>query len=212
MHTNLFKILCFSCQGKSRDVVYQCTCLFLWLIFAQHGLFEIQLTVYSALSRLTDLGIYDITRCGIWLLKIFHIQYIHFQRELRKVTSPKWHLSFFVQYSYMYTFAYFTFIHWDHKSVTIMCFMNTWTRVSPLLVNIKLKRLDNDHTTKTVYGSELASLTDTVASLYTKQKVKHSVRKSIPNEGMLLWHWIILKYVWFGLSKEMFGDQYLINT
>ena len=44
---------------------------------------------------------------------------------------------------------------------------------------------DLDHTTKTVYGSELASLTDTVASLYTKQKVKHSVRKSIPNKGML---------------------------
>ena len=98
MHTNLFNILWFSCQGKSRDVVYQCICLFLWLIFAQHGLFEIQLTVYSALSRLTDLGIYDISRCGIWLLTIFHITYIHFQRELRKVTSPKWYLSFFVQY------------------------------------------------------------------------------------------------------------------
>ena len=98
MHTNLFKILCFSCQGKSRDIVYLRICLFLWLIFAQHGLFEIQLTVYSALSRLTDLGIHDITRCGIWLLTIFHIPYIYFQRELRKVTSPKWYLSFFVQY------------------------------------------------------------------------------------------------------------------
>ena len=85
MHTNSLKIFCFSCQGKSRDIVYQRICLFLWLIFAQHGLFEIQLTVYSALSRLTDLGIYDITRCGIWLLTIFHIPYIHFQRELRKV-------------------------------------------------------------------------------------------------------------------------------
>ena len=41
------------------------------------------------------------------------------------------------------------------------------------------------HTYKTVYGSELASLMDTVASLYTKQKVKHSVRKSIPKKGML---------------------------
>ena len=90
---------CFSFQGKSRDIVFQRICLFLWLIFAQHGLFEIQLTVYSALSRLTDLGIYDITRCGIWLLTIFHIPYIHFQRELRKVTSPKWYLSFFVQYT-----------------------------------------------------------------------------------------------------------------
>ena len=68
---------------------------FLWLIFAHHGLFEIQLTVYSALSRLTDLGIYDITRRGIWLFTIFHIPYIPFQRELRKVTSPKWYLSFF---------------------------------------------------------------------------------------------------------------------
>ena len=71
---------------------------FLWLMFAQHGLFEIQLTVYSVLSRLTDLGINDITRCGIWLLTIFHIPYILFQRELRKVTTPKWYLSFFVQY------------------------------------------------------------------------------------------------------------------
>ena len=86
-------------QGKSRDIVYQRICLFLWSIFTQHGLFEIQLTVYSALSHLTDLGIYDITRGGIWLLTIFHIPYIHFQRELRKVTSPKWYLSFFVQYS-----------------------------------------------------------------------------------------------------------------
>ena len=86
MHTNLFKILCFSCQGKSRDIVYQSICLFLWLIFAQHGRFEIQLTVYSALSRLTNFRIYDITQCGIWLLTIFHIRYIHFQRELRKVT------------------------------------------------------------------------------------------------------------------------------
>ena len=65
LHMNLFKILCFSCQEKSRDIVYQRICLLLWLIFTQHGLFEIQLTVYSALSRLTDFGIYDITRCGI---------------------------------------------------------------------------------------------------------------------------------------------------
>ena len=35
----------------------------------------------------------------------------------------------------------------------------------------------NYHTTKTVFGSDLASLTDTVASLYTKEKVKQSVRK-----------------------------------
>ena len=101
MHTDLFKILCFSCHGKSRDIIYQRICLYLLLIFVQHGLFEIQLTVYWALSRLTDLGIYDITRCGIWLLTIFHIPSIHFQRELREVTSPKWYLSFFVQYIYM---------------------------------------------------------------------------------------------------------------
>ena len=43
-----------------------------------------------------------------------------------------------------------------------------------------------NHTIKTVYGPVLASLTGTVASPYTKQKVKHSVRKSIPNKGMLL--------------------------
>ena len=89
MHTNLSQILCFSCQGKSRDIVYQRIRLLLWLIVAQHGLSEIQLTVNSALSRLTDLGIYDIIQCGIWLLTIFHIPYIHFQRELGKVTSPK---------------------------------------------------------------------------------------------------------------------------
>ena len=42
----------------------------------------------------------------------------------------------------------------------------------------------NYHTNKTMYGSDLASLTDTVASLYTNEKVKHSVRKSIPNKVM----------------------------
>ena len=35
---------------------------------------------------------YYITRCGIWLLTILHILYIHFQRELRKVASPKVYL------------------------------------------------------------------------------------------------------------------------
>ena len=60
-----FCILCFSCQGKSRDIVYQVTCLLSWLIFAEPGLFEIQLTAYSARSRLTDHGIYYIIRCGI---------------------------------------------------------------------------------------------------------------------------------------------------
>ena len=102
IHTHLFKILCFSYQGKSRDIVYQCIGLFFWLIFAQHGLFVIQLTVFSALSLLTDLGIYYITRCRIWLLTIFHIPYVHFQRQLRKVTSPKLYLSFFVQYTNVY--------------------------------------------------------------------------------------------------------------
>ena len=68
------------------------------------------------------------------------------------------------------------------------------------------------HTTKTVYGSDLASLTDTVASLYTKQKVKHSFSKSIPNKAILLWHEMIVICVWFWLFKETFGNQYLINT
>ena len=100
-NTNLFNILWFSCQGKSRDIVNQRTCRILWLIFAQHGLFGILLTVYSALSRLTDHGIYYIIRCGIWLLTVFHIPYIYFQRKLRKVIQPQWYLSFFVQYSRM---------------------------------------------------------------------------------------------------------------
>ena len=39
MHTNLFNILCFSCQGKSRDIVYQRTCLFSGFLLAKHGLF-----------------------------------------------------------------------------------------------------------------------------------------------------------------------------
>ena len=102
MHTNLLKILCFSCHGKSRDIVYQRKCLILCLIFAQYIPFEMhdQLIVYSALSRLTDLGIYDISRCGIWLITFFYILYIHFQRELRKATSPKWYLSYFCSVYY----------------------------------------------------------------------------------------------------------------
>ena len=94
MNTTLFNILWFSFQETSRDIVYQRSCLFSWLIFVQHGLYGIILTFYSALSRLTDHGIYYITRCRIWLLTIFHISFIHFQRELRKVTPPKWYLSF----------------------------------------------------------------------------------------------------------------------
>ena len=94
IHTNLFNILWFSSQGKSRNIVYQRTWWFSWLIFVQHGLFGILLTVYSALSCLTDHGIYYITRCRIWLLTIFHIPYIHFQRELRKIIPPKLYLSF----------------------------------------------------------------------------------------------------------------------
>ena len=41
---------------------------------------------------------------------------------------------------YMYMFVYFTFIHWDHKIVTIMCFMNTWTRVSPQSLIWKIEK------------------------------------------------------------------------
>ena len=104
MNTNLFNILWFSWQGKSRDIIYQRPCLFSLLIFVQHGLFGILLTVYSTLSRLTDHGIYYITRCGICLLTMFHIPYVHFQRELRKVTPPKLYLSFFfVQYIHIHT-------------------------------------------------------------------------------------------------------------
>ena len=73
MHTNLFKILCFSYQGESRDIVYQRICLFLWLIFAQHGLLEIQLTVYSALSRLTDLG--NVWHNLMWNMAVNNISY-----------------------------------------------------------------------------------------------------------------------------------------
>ena len=53
MNTTLFNILWFSCQGTSRDIVYQRSCWFSWLIFVQHGLYGILLTLYSALSRLT---------------------------------------------------------------------------------------------------------------------------------------------------------------
>ena len=51
MNTNLFNILSFSCQGQSKDIIYQRTCWFLWLIFAQDGFFGILLTVSSTLSR-----------------------------------------------------------------------------------------------------------------------------------------------------------------
>ena len=98
INTNFFNILGFSCQEKSRDIVYQRTGLFPWSIFVENGLFGIILTVFSALSRLTDHDIYYITRCRIWLLTIFHIPYIHFQRELRKVTPPKLYLSFLYNY------------------------------------------------------------------------------------------------------------------
>ena len=58
-------------------------------------------------------------------------------------------------------------------------------RLSICYIQIKVVKYQ---TTKTAPGSDLASLTDTVASLYTKQKVKHSVRKGIKNNAMLLWH------------------------
>ena len=83
----------FFCHWQSRDIVYQCTCLLSWLTLALHGLFGIQLTVYSALSHLTDYGLYYITRFGISLLTIFHIPCTHFQREQRKVLSAKLYLS-----------------------------------------------------------------------------------------------------------------------
>ena len=46
----------------------------------------------------------------------------------------------------MYSFVYFR----DHKSVTIMYFTNTWTRVISSLSYIELKRLDNDIKTKSI--------------------------------------------------------------
>ena len=141
MLMNLLKILCFSCQGKSGDIVYQRICLFLLLIFAQHGLFENQLTFYSALSRLTDLGIYDITRCGIWLLTIFHIPYIHFQRELRKVTSPKWYLSFlFSIYSFISLSMFICFkfsFRLAHFSWLFMPFKKNYTLFCSILISIR---------------------------------------------------------------------------
>ena len=129
MKRNLFNFLWFSCQGKSRDMVYQRTCWSSWLISVQHGFYGIRLTTYSALSRLTDHRIYYITRCGIWLLIIFHIPYIHFQRELRKVTPPKLYLSFFVQYIYACLLIAFTLItnnnQWTigHIIVTVIVFL-----------------------------------------------------------------------------------------
>ena len=102
INTYLLNILWFSCQGKSRYIIYQRTCWFLWLIFAQHGLFGILLTVYSSLSRLTDNGIYYITRCGIRLLTIFHIPYIILHVLSTKIeksyTAKIMPFFFFVQY------------------------------------------------------------------------------------------------------------------
>ena len=57
------------------------------------------------------------------------------------------------------------------------------SRVRLLLGFVDVTIRYNYHTTKTVYGSDLASLTDTVASLYTKEKVKHRVRKSNPKQS-----------------------------
>ena len=100
MNTNLYNILWFSCPGKSRDIVYQHTCWFSWLIFVQHGLFGILLTVSSALSPLTDHGIYYIIRCGNMAVNNIFISHISIYNEkLRKVIPPKLYLSFFVQYT-----------------------------------------------------------------------------------------------------------------
>ena len=46
MNTTLFNILWFSCQGTSRDIVYKRSCWFSWLIFVQHGLYGILLSLY----------------------------------------------------------------------------------------------------------------------------------------------------------------------
>ena len=97
IHTNLFKIWCFSYQIKSRDIVYLRVWIFCWLMFAQHGLFEIQLTVYSALSRLTDLGIYYIT---IYIsYSIFPLSTRYEKDYINKITP-----FIFVQYSKQWSF------------------------------------------------------------------------------------------------------------
>ena len=92
--THFFKNFVIFRSGKRRHIVYQRTCWISWWIFIQHGLYGILLTVYSALSRLTDHGIYYITRCRIWLLTIFHIPSICFQRELGNFTPQKLYFSF----------------------------------------------------------------------------------------------------------------------
>ena len=66
-------------------------------MFAQHGLFEIQLTVYSALSRLTDLGIYYIT---IYIsYSIFPLSTRYEKDYINKITP-----FIFVQYSKQWSF------------------------------------------------------------------------------------------------------------
>ena len=123
---NFFSTFCDFLSGKSRDIVHQRTFWFTWLIFVQHGLFGILLTVHSALSCLTDHGIYYITRCRIWLLTKFQIPYIRFQREVRKVTPPKLYLSFLFS---IYVLSQYCYL-WDHLLYLLFCKFNLDQRVS----------------------------------------------------------------------------------
>ena len=54
-----------------------------------------------------------------------------------------------------YTFVYFTFIHWDHKSVTIVWFMNTW-----FLKNAKKCNMAHFCTTKSLKWGHLFLVKD----------------------------------------------------
>ena len=58
MHTDFIKVLCVSCQRRSKNIVYQHRSWFSWLLFFRHGLSGIQLIAFSAFSRLTEHEIY----------------------------------------------------------------------------------------------------------------------------------------------------------
>ena len=99
MHMSLFKILCFTCQWKSRDIVYQRICLlFVVNIRPARTFWDSTHCLLSPFTLDWSRNLWHNPMRNMAVKTIFHISYIHFQRELRKVTSPKWYLSFFVQY------------------------------------------------------------------------------------------------------------------
>ena len=72
-------------------------------------------------------------------------------------------------------------LHWVECSIiTSSC--NLALMLYPYMNDERSSELVH-HTTKTMHGLDLASLTDTVASLDRKEKVKHSIRKSISNNN-----------------------------